>query len=91
MFSVNLAFLYDNDQLNIHKYIKPSYKIALVFKHISPLMVDVIVYKRSPYGLVFIHDKSLGFIIYHTKHERVYVSYNILLCGVYIETINDTS
>ena len=30
-------------------------------------MVDVIVYKPSPY--------ALGFIIFHTKHERVYVSY----------------
>ena len=39
-------------------------------------MVDVIVYKPSPYGLVFIHNKPLGFIIYHIKHERVYVSYN---------------
>ena len=42
-------------------------------------MVDVIVYKFSPYGLVFIHDNSLGyalgFIIYHIKHERVFVSY----------------
>ena len=41
-------------------------------------MVDVIVYKPSPYGLVFIHDKPLGlrlgFIIYHVKHERVFVS-----------------
>ena len=36
-------------------------------------MADVIVYKSSPYGLVFIHDKPLGFIIYHIKHERVYV------------------
>ena len=40
-------------------------------------MVDVIVYKPSPYGLVFIHDKPLGFIIYHIKHGRVYVSYNM--------------
>ena len=43
-------------------------------------MVDVIVYKPSPYGLVFIHDKSLGLhlglIIYNIKHERVYVSYS---------------
>ena len=38
-------------------------------------MVDVIVYKPSPYGLVFIHDKTLGFIIYHTKHARVCVFY----------------
>ena len=48
--------------------------------HIKPLMVDVIVYKPSPYGLVFIYminplSYALGFIIYHTKHERVYVSY----------------
>ena len=35
-------------------------------------MVDVIVYKPS---LVFMYDKTLGFIIYHIKHERVYVSY----------------
>ena len=40
-------------------------------------MIDVILYKPSPYGLVFIHDKSLGlFIIYHVKHEQVYVSYS---------------
>ena len=32
-------------------------------------MVDVIVYKPSPY--------ALGFIIYHIQQERVYVSYNI--------------
>ena len=38
-------------------------------------MVDVIVYKPSPNGLVFIHDKPLGFMIYHIKHERVCVSY----------------
>ena len=38
-------------------------------------MIDVILYKPSPYGLVFIHDKSLGFIIYNIKHERAYVSY----------------
>ena len=44
--------------------------------HIKPVMVDAIVYKHEPYGLVFIHDKSL---IYHIKHERVYVSYNLLL------------
>ena len=41
-------------------------------------MTDVIVYKPSPYELVFIHDKllglRLGFIIYRIKHERVYVS-----------------
>ena len=42
-------------------------------------MIDVIVYKPSPYGLVFIHDKPLGFIIYHIKHERVYVSYKPLM------------
>ena len=24
--------------------------------HIHPLMIDVIVYKPSPYGLVFIHE-----------------------------------
>ena len=47
-------------------------------------MVDVIVYKPSPYGLVFIHDKPLGFIIYHIKHERVYVSYNTQICSCYI-------
>ena len=40
-------------------------------------MIDGIVYKPSPYGLVFIHDKSLGFIMYHIKHERAYVSYII--------------
>ena len=39
--------------------------------------LDVIVYKSSPCGFMFIHDKPLGFIIYHIKHERVYVSYNI--------------
>ena len=45
-------------------------------------MIDVIVYKLSPYELVFIHDKPLGvrpvFIIYHIKHERVYVSYKFV-------------
>ena len=40
-------------------------------------MVDVIAYKLSHYGLVFIHDKPLGLIIYHIKHERVYVSYKL--------------
>ena len=39
-------------------------------------MIDVILYKPSTYGLVFIHDKPLGFIIFHIKHERAYVSYN---------------
>ena len=44
-------------------------------------MIDVIVYKPSPYGIVFIHimiepsGYALGFIIYHIKHERVNVSY----------------
>ena len=42
-------------------------------------MVDVIVYKPSPYGFVFIHDKTLGLIIYHIKNERVYVSYKTLM------------
>ena len=42
-------------------------------------MVDVMVYKPSPYGLEFIHDKP-GFIIYHTQRVRVYVSY-ILIRG----------
>ena len=42
-------------------------------------MVDVIVYKPSPYALVFTHDKPIGFIIYHIKHERVYVSYKSLM------------
>ena len=53
-------------------------------------MIDVMVYKPSPYGLVFIHDKSiapsgyaLGFIIYHIKHERAYVSYKPLLISRY--------
>ena len=34
-------------------------------------MVDVIVYKPSPYGLVFIHDKSLGLRpqVYHLSHQ----------------------
>ena len=41
-------------------------------------MIDVIVYKPSPYGLVFIHDNPLWFIIYHIKNERVYVSYSTL-------------
>ena len=49
-------------------------------------MIDVIVYKPSPYGLVFIHDKPLGFIIYHIKHERVYVSYTIYNLAVQAET-----
>ena len=39
-------------------------------------MIDVIVHKPSPYGLEFIHDKPLGFIIYHIKHDRVNVSYS---------------
>ena len=34
-------------------------------------MVDVIVYKPSGY--------ALGFTIYHTKHELVYVSYKTLM------------
>ena len=34
-------------------------------------MIDVRVYKPSPSG------NALGFIIYHIKHERVYVPYNI--------------
>ena len=46
-------------------------------------MVDVIVYKPSPYGLVFKYDNplgyALGFIIYHIKHGRVYVSYKTLM------------
>ena len=33
-------------------------------------MIDMIVYKPSPYGLVFTHDKTLGFIIYNIKHEE---------------------
>ena len=47
-------------------------------------MIDVIVFNPSPYALVFIHDKPLGlrpqleFIMYHIKHERVYVSYKPL-------------
>ena len=46
-------------------------------------MVDVIVYKPPPYGIVLIHDKPLGlrprvYIIYHIKYARVYVSYNYL-------------
>ena len=45
-------------------------------------MIDVIVYKPSPYGLVFIDDKSLGFIIYHIKHERAYVSYIVSLIAL---------
>ena len=34
-------------------------------------MVDVIVYKFSPYGLVFIHDKLLGLRprVYHLSHQ----------------------
>ena len=41
-------------------------------------MVDVKVYKPSLYGLVFIHDKPFGLIIYHIKHERVYVSFKFV-------------
>ena len=40
-------------------------------------MIDVIVYKPSPYGLVFIHDKLLGLrprVYYHIKHK--FVLYN---------------
>ena len=36
------------------------YKHIVVYRHINPLIIDVIVYKPSPYGLVFIHDKPLG-------------------------------
>ena len=50
-------------------------------------MIDVILYKPSPYWLVFIHDKSLGFITYHIKHERAYVSY-IWLEAYIAETIS---
>ena len=38
-------------------------------------------YKPSPYGLVFIHDKLLGLsprVYHHMKHERVYVSYKFV-------------
>ena len=42
-------------------------------------MIDVIVYKPEPEGesLYMINPSgyALGFIIYHIKHERVYVSY----------------
>ena len=38
-------------------------------------MIDVIVYKPSPYGLVFINNKLFWFIIYHIKQKQVYVSY----------------
>lgn len=38
-------------------------------------MIDVILYKPSPYMINF-SSYVLGFIIYHIKHERVYVSYN---------------
>ena len=42
-------------------------------------MVDVIVYKPSPYGLVFIHDKPLRLRpqVYHISHQTWagYVSY----------------
>ena len=47
-------------------------------------MIDVIVYKPSPYGLVLIYDKPLGFIIYHIKHERVDVSYNTRFARIII-------
>ena len=47
-------------------------------------MIEVIVYKPSPYGLVFIHDKPLGFIIYHTQHARVYVSYKMFKCQCHL-------
>ena len=45
-------------------------------------MVDVIAYKPSPYGRLCLHminpsGYALGFIIYHIKHEWVYVSYII--------------
>ena len=51
-------------------------------------MVDVIVYKPSPYGLVFIHEKPLGFIIYHIKHEQVYVSLKKTNVPIFSEWFN---
>ena len=49
-------------------------KIALGFIthiYINPLMIDDIVYKPSPYALVFIHDKLLGLRprVYHLSHQ----------------------
>ena len=45
----------------------------------NPLVVDVIVYKPSPYGLgLYMINPSgyaLGFIIYHIEQTRVYVSF----------------
>ena len=37
----------------------------------KPALFNVIVYKPSPYGLVFIHDKLLGLRprVYHLSHE----------------------
>ena len=34
-------------------------------------MIDVIVYKPSPYGLVFIHDKPLGEIDFFVVLNQV--------------------
>ena len=45
-------------------------------------MIDVIVYKPSPYGLVLIHDKPLGFIIYRIKQERVCLLYEFMAIHV---------
>ena len=47
-------------------------------------MVDVIVYKPSPYGLVFMHDKPLGLRprVYHLSHQTW-----VGLCVLYIVTL----
>ena len=35
----------------------------------NPLMIDVIVYNPSPYGLVFIHDKLLGLCLIYIYNK----------------------
>ena len=57
-------------------------------------MIDVIVYKPSPYGLVFINHKLLvlrpQFNIYYIKHERVYESYIISYSAIINESADNS-
>ena len=69
-------YLYRNREPGYGKYglwtyMNPSCNIALGFITHNPLMVDVIVYKPSPYGIVFIHDKLHGLCprVYHLSHR----------------------
>ena len=59
-------------------------------------MIDVILYKPSPYGLVFIHDKYLGLgpRVYHILHQTwagLCVLYKAEQFMLYIEDNNETS